>query len=643
MFQSALLVLALLQHTTQTRYACDAAPEAEKLLVALPSMEDHGLTLAERMAPRWAVAARFPADIIVQIRVQDAFRRRPHLVEEWDRALALYRSIKDTAVAKTLEARLILGVHRQRARAMLRDVLERSPNMPWAHLAMVEWSGMPRQLNPEQAEKHLREFRRFCPASLDALEHFTNATDTGMLADAIRDFRRVLAGEAGPRSDAHALAAWYRLWDLQLRAASPWKRDETLAMIRSDQEALRRQDQFANDDWVHTLHWGYRLVNDGARWQSLADELFRRRPDSRWALLITEQRWEREHPRPDRNASRDQQDVYRRELTAARLEWVRRFSKLPNAPDHYLVRERSLSNEAWLYVSDRWLEKRDKYPDLEWGVPPAATVVAEGYVERKVRLERVVPLLEKGLQQIEQEYKHRLDSDSLPEGEAQQRIDWWVRWTYLLSQRILAEYFHERGEPERATATLDELHAEAARAPSQEAGRIRSLLVAPLAKRLGLPELPANPVSPAFEDLPRVPMPDFSVEDTAGRVWTLRDLKGRVTLINVWASWCGPCRTELPEIEILHQRLRRQKARNYQVITLNVDQNSARMQQFLAETKHTFPVLPSRELADRIFSLGAVPQTWLVDPQGRRVAQRVGGIGDQWIESVLQKMDALAK
>lgn len=67
------------------------------------------------------------------------------------------------------------------------------------------------------------------------------------------------------------------------------------------------------------------------------------------------------------------------------------------------------------------------------------------------------------------------------------------------------------------------------------------------------------------------PLPDFAVADLRGRVWQLSDLKGRVTLLDFWATWCGACRAELPYIQKLYDRVKERK--DLQVITFSVDDN----------------------------------------------------------------------
>src|ERR1039458_86853 len=66
------------------------------------------------------------------------------------------------------------------------------------------------------------------------------------------------------------------------------------------------------------------------------------------------------------------------------------------------------------------------------------------------------------------------------------------------------------------------------------------------------------------------PLPDFQISDAEGKTWRWADLKGKVTLVNLWATWCGPCRNELPYLQKLFNKVRERK--DLAVITLNTDE-----------------------------------------------------------------------
>ena len=101
----------------------------------------------------------------------------------------------------------------------------------------------------------------------------------------------------------------------------------------------------------------------------------------------------------------------------------------------------------------------------------------------------------------------------------------------------------------------------------------------------------------------------------AGELWTLSAHRGHVVLLDVWATWCEPCRDALP----LYQDLAREFApRGLEVFTINVDADSRLIAPFLEETKVTLPVLldPEARLAESKLKVKLMPTAFLVDKKG---------------------------
>ncbi len=106
----------------------------------------------------------------------------------------------------------------------------------------------------------------------------------------------------------------------------------------------------------------------------------------------------------------------------------------------------------------------------------------------------------------------------------------------------------------------------------------------------------------------------LNLSDLAGKVWTVADLHGKTTLIDVWASWCGPCTAELPHIQELYDKI---KARtDVQLITLDVDENPGIADLFVKQQHYTFPVLVAAGYFAAIQAELSVPRTWIADKTG---------------------------
>ena len=108
--------------------------------------------------------------------------------------------------------------------------------------------------------------------------------------------------------------------------------------------------------------------------------------------------------------------------------------------------------------------------------------------------------------------------------------------------------------------------------------------------------------------------PHLASTDLAGNAVDLKDLRGRVVLVNFWATWCEPCREEMPSIERLRSKM---AGRPFEVITVNYGEGAARIREFLRRERITLPVwLDPDKRAAADWNAGGLPMTFLVDANG---------------------------
>ncbi len=129
------------------------------------------------------------------------------------------------------------------------------------------------------------------------------------------------------------------------------------------------------------------------------------------------------------------------------------------------------------------------------------------------------------------------------------------------------------------------------------------------------PKDPALTSKPATLEYTRL-LADFEAKDLNGKTWRLADLKGKATFIDIWATWCGPCRAEHPELQKLREKIKDRK--DIQVLTFSLDETAYLAEAYMKEHKYTFPVIVSKNLLERLFPAGGLPQGWIIDSQGRR-------------------------
>ena len=115
-----------------------------------------------------------------------------------------------------------------------------------------------------------------------------------------------------------------------------------------------------------------------------------------------------------------------------------------------------------------------------------------------------------------------------------------------------------------------------------------------------------------------------------GKTNKFSDFKGKPLLINVWASWCGPCRAEMGSLERLAQRY---NGKEFNVIGISTDDYSNRAEAFIEQTKITFDnYLDSKLLLENMLGANTIPLTILVDADGRVLAKARGAY--EWDNAV---------
>lgn len=130
-----------------------------------------------------------------------------------------------------------------------------------------------------------------------------------------------------------------------------------------------------------------------------------------------------------------------------------------------------------------------------------------------------------------------------------------------------------------------------------------------------------------------VPAPDFTVYDEAGNEVRLSDYRGKPVVVNFWASWCGPCRMEMPEFQEKHLEL----GGEVQFLMINMTGGRETVEtarDFIAGQGYTFPVLYDTE-GDAAVTYGAyaLPTTYFIDAAGYAIAQARGAINSETLQA----------
>lgn len=121
------------------------------------------------------------------------------------------------------------------------------------------------------------------------------------------------------------------------------------------------------------------------------------------------------------------------------------------------------------------------------------------------------------------------------------------------------------------------------------------------------------------------PAPGFTLEDMDGKKFSLKNYRGKVVLVNFWATWCPPCRREMPSMERLYEKL---EGKNFVVLALNQMEDVDQVFTYTGELQvsPTFPILFDKDSnVSRAYSVLGLPTTYLIDKKGNIRFRAIGG------------------
>jgi peroxiredoxin len=117
---------------------------------------------------------------------------------------------------------------------------------------------------------------------------------------------------------------------------------------------------------------------------------------------------------------------------------------------------------------------------------------------------------------------------------------------------------------------------------------------------------------------------DFTLPLLDGTNIKLSQYKGKVVFLNFWATWCPPCRSEMPSMEAIYQRL---KSRKFEMLELNIEKTKKEVSSFMNQHKLSFPVvLDEKDTVSGNYGIQAIPTTYIIDKRGLIIARLVGSI-----------------
>ena len=122
-----------------------------------------------------------------------------------------------------------------------------------------------------------------------------------------------------------------------------------------------------------------------------------------------------------------------------------------------------------------------------------------------------------------------------------------------------------------------------------------------------------------------LPAPDFTFPDLNGQQVSLSEHRGKVVLVNIWATWCPPCRQEMPSMQKLYERF---NGENFEILAVSIDsKGSEAVAPFIRTMNLTFPVLldPKEDIRP-LYGITGVPESFIIDKEGTVVEKIIGPI-----------------
>ncbi|MBI9104163.1 MAG: TlpA family protein disulfide reductase [Spirochaetales bacterium] len=137
---------------------------------------------------------------------------------------------------------------------------------------------------------------------------------------------------------------------------------------------------------------------------------------------------------------------------------------------------------------------------------------------------------------------------------------------------------------------------------------------------------------------PGIKVPDFQLTSLAGEDYAIGDLQGKWVILNFWATWCPPCKAELPELKAFYNTMDPAKTVLLGIDLIRSEKNPENLEAFIHEEKIAFPILPDTtgKVAD-LFRIESIPTTFVIDPEGIIREVRTGAVTRQWLESQIKQ------
>lgn len=688
----------------QSYEACGPAPAVKAALDQLPRLgpaDTHWQVYRHRLAALQALMRQYPDDVFVP----RAYIQAMHSTPDKEKVIAEYKSRYEQNLSPQLAylyGLTLVGRDTPEGINLMDEAVTKDPAFALPHLELAMIYRSHAFFDKAQDASQLKAFLDACPASLEGYQALAHFDDRELVLPYATKLRTLIEG----RSDPDAVEAYRTLWSLEFKTHPASEYGPLRAKVAQDLERLRQLNLVDTKEWYQTLAAGYRLLKDEkqAAWadkqymtrfqpESVAmDEWFDEHmfpgadasPSTKHAfyseLFAQSGEWLKKSPN-----------------NLMIWAWYRLLA-IENLDDIPAAEVES-NAEQFLEAADRDLGPRGPYSSQY-------SEAAEVLSQKHLAPQREVNWAEKGLAQWDIESSEpRNDLDTSQEQEkltadraynrlqllgyetdgylelkrkdsAEVQLDQMNRWLqdfkslpgnadsaketarlYTLYWGLRAREAELQGHKEDAMgfyenallARLAALQKPATGGKDELADSAHKLWKSLGGTEEGWQLWYARPANDAanhsaaqWQDADE-PLPAFRLTDLNGKTWDLAALRGKTVFMNFWASWCGPCRLELPHLQELADQYKDRP--DVQFITLNMDANPGLAQPVTKELSLSLVVIPAYSFALARLNVGPLPENWIADNKG---VVRLKGIGydpsKNWkagVNDAIEKVKAL--
>ena len=585
--------------------ACEPTPAIKGALDELPSYQPPSQTewqyREKKRTAIQALLAQHPDDFFVQRAYVNFMGGADR--DEKEKAIDAYKARRaqypDDPRSAYLYGMMLVGRNSPESIKLFTSALEKAPNFPWPHLALVTVYASPNFLDKDKTRAHMKSFLAACPAVFEGYQRLARIDDRDLNAQGAAMLRPILER----RSDPAAIGTYDTLWSLEFKARPPAEYEPLRKQVAADLHRIRALQLEDKREWWQALEDGSKLANDQKESDKAKDERERRFP--RYWELSAREKWEKDHPYPKRDDPADQKHTYYSELLTQTAAWVK---QRPNTGFMWYERLDAMQHLDEVPAAElkATAEKAFQVAQDNSGPPGPDSYdyfgVAEALSKKDLEPEQVVKMSRKGLEKLDVESKEPFydlyaTKDNIDDNNfyrATQRIQGLVLETdgYLRLkqsdkvQSNLVQLDERLRELRSLAADKDSRKKDccgresaywglAARLAELQNRKIEAMAYyeSSLLARFEAAEKPetgqkdevADNAHKLWTDLggseegwktwygrradalasaatltwesANQPLPTFEIADLHGKTWTTADLKGKVTFLNFWASW----------------------------------------------------------------------------------------------------------